>query len=98
MTTTALWLLAASVSENVFPSTVVSVYCFAGDPTCGASARTARARRREVAVTRDSRERRMRDLLQPRKRRAASSDIPDQVIVFPAQSRARKRERWCQAP
>src|SRR6266542_511419 len=89
MTTTALWLPAASVSEKVFPSTVASVNTGAGAPTCGPAVSTARASRREVAVTRNNLERRMRDLLQPRKKLAASPDIPVQLTIFPAPVAAR---------
>src|SRR6266540_7518085 len=93
MTTTALWLLAASVSEKVFPSTVVSVNIGAGAPTGGEAAGTACARSRDAAATRYSFERRMSDLLQPRKKPTATPDIPFLLTVFPrCRSRARQRE------
>src|SRR6266540_3099934 len=76
MTTTALWLLAASVNEKVFPSTAVSVNSGAGAPTCGPAASTACARRRDAAVTRNSLEERMCYLLQPREK-------PRPLRIFP---------------
>src|SRR6202162_5805338 len=61
MTTTALWLRAASASEKVFPSTVVRVNPGAGAPTWGAAARRACDRIRPPASRRDVRAGRMED-------------------------------------